>query len=408
MKLESTLSSTGQYVAQTIGGLFNPRVSVETIWANILASISLASVFLLLSVPFSETVFDRLFDIFLIFWVIHIFLTGIFGHWGRLHDNGRSGWWWFIHLIPYIGSFGMWAYSALSSGDEGPNKYGMPQEPIKLKPWLMFAVASFSLAIITLNVRDSETEAEAKSISEYEGLVLNDSVLAALQDSENRPETNGYVAAYSVASDSFEATSTVDVSKQCEWRTKVMLNTSVLTADGPRIKTYTTESIEPILDGTIFFRETESTKGTEDADPVNIDTKVYRVDSIANETWIKRLDISAEEESFSGEALFPAAFHQKVVSLQRNSQANAIEVTLKEFDAEAIDFFTETQYRATKILLDDSYTVWEWSSDEDVFLTTTNGVDIWGASKSPEQDPIIFSLDHYIPVEGECLSEEAI
>lgn len=41
----------------------------------------------------------------------------------RLHDTGRSGWWWFINLIPLIGWIVMIVFCCDDS-DPNPNKYG--------------------------------------------------------------------------------------------------------------------------------------------------------------------------------------------------------------------------------------------------------------------------------------------
>jgi uncharacterized membrane protein YhaH (DUF805 family) len=41
----------------------------------------------------------------------------------RLHDTNRSGWWWFIQLIPLIGFIVMLVF-LVSDGTPGPNDYG--------------------------------------------------------------------------------------------------------------------------------------------------------------------------------------------------------------------------------------------------------------------------------------------
>jgi len=42
----------------------------------------------------------------------------------RLHDVDKSGWWYFINLIPVIG--GIWfLVLMLSGGNPDPNAYGM-------------------------------------------------------------------------------------------------------------------------------------------------------------------------------------------------------------------------------------------------------------------------------------------
>jgi uncharacterized membrane protein YhaH (DUF805 family) len=41
----------------------------------------------------------------------------------RLHDTGRSGWWYLIALIPYVGGIVLIVLLALR-GNRGPNEYG--------------------------------------------------------------------------------------------------------------------------------------------------------------------------------------------------------------------------------------------------------------------------------------------
>lgn len=43
----------------------------------------------------------------------------------RLHDLGRSGWYWLLMLVPVIGFVFFFAL-VLVNGDAGPNKYGPP------------------------------------------------------------------------------------------------------------------------------------------------------------------------------------------------------------------------------------------------------------------------------------------
>jgi uncharacterized membrane protein YhaH (DUF805 family) len=41
----------------------------------------------------------------------------------RLHDTGRTGWWWWIGLVPVIGIIVLLVFMALE-GEPGPNQYG--------------------------------------------------------------------------------------------------------------------------------------------------------------------------------------------------------------------------------------------------------------------------------------------
>lgn len=43
----------------------------------------------------------------------------------RLHDTGRSGWWYLINLVPYIGSIVLLIFLLLPS-DPDENEYGLP------------------------------------------------------------------------------------------------------------------------------------------------------------------------------------------------------------------------------------------------------------------------------------------
>lgn len=43
----------------------------------------------------------------------------------RLHDTGRSGWWYFISLVPLVG-FIILIVFLVTEGQAGPNQYGAP------------------------------------------------------------------------------------------------------------------------------------------------------------------------------------------------------------------------------------------------------------------------------------------
>ena len=43
----------------------------------------------------------------------------------RLHDTGRSGWWYFIALVPFVGAIILIVFLA-SAGNPGVNGYGSP------------------------------------------------------------------------------------------------------------------------------------------------------------------------------------------------------------------------------------------------------------------------------------------
>ena len=43
----------------------------------------------------------------------------------RMHDTGRSGWFWFLGLIPVVGPIILIVF-LVQPGDPGPNQYGDP------------------------------------------------------------------------------------------------------------------------------------------------------------------------------------------------------------------------------------------------------------------------------------------
>jgi len=62
--------------------------------------------------------------IFLIYiYIFAVFIPSIAVVVRRLHDIGKSGWYYFVSLIPFIG--GIWLLILLvTEGDKGPNEYG--------------------------------------------------------------------------------------------------------------------------------------------------------------------------------------------------------------------------------------------------------------------------------------------
>ena len=56
-------------------------------------------------------------------WSLAIFIPNLAVIVRRLHDQGKSGWWFFISFVPFIG--GIWLLILyLTDGTPGPNQYG--------------------------------------------------------------------------------------------------------------------------------------------------------------------------------------------------------------------------------------------------------------------------------------------
>lgn len=53
----------------------------------------------------------------------------------RLHDGGRSGWWYWISLVPFIGGFWLFYLTAIKGPEYEAQQYGPdPREPGALAP----------------------------------------------------------------------------------------------------------------------------------------------------------------------------------------------------------------------------------------------------------------------------------
>jgi len=51
----------------------------------------------------------------------------------RLHDTNKSGWWYFIAFVPFVGSIVLLVF-LFSEGDRGVNEYGIdPKNPLVLE-----------------------------------------------------------------------------------------------------------------------------------------------------------------------------------------------------------------------------------------------------------------------------------
>lgn len=66
--------------------------------------------------------------------VVHI-IPGITLTVRRLHDAGRSGWWYWIALIPFIGGLWLFYLTAIKGPDDESDQYGLdPRDPGAFAP----------------------------------------------------------------------------------------------------------------------------------------------------------------------------------------------------------------------------------------------------------------------------------
>ena len=70
-----------------------------------------------------------LFGLLYFAFALALFLPNLAAAVRRLHDTGRSGWWYLIAFVPIVGIF-VFVYFLASEGDAGPNEYGPdPKDP---------------------------------------------------------------------------------------------------------------------------------------------------------------------------------------------------------------------------------------------------------------------------------------
>ena len=80
-------------------------------------------------------VLSLIFPVLYVIWVIGTIIPGFAVLDRRLHDTGRSGWWFFIGLIPIIGTIALLIF-LVTEGDRGENRYG----PDPLRPPIVMGI----------------------------------------------------------------------------------------------------------------------------------------------------------------------------------------------------------------------------------------------------------------------------
>ncbi len=102
---------------------FSGRSRRKELWMFTLFNILIALVLCVGSIALRENVGGKilmgLYWIYLVAIIIPCLAVGA----RRLHDTGRSGWWWLIDLVPFIGPVILLVFWVLDS-EPGANKYG--------------------------------------------------------------------------------------------------------------------------------------------------------------------------------------------------------------------------------------------------------------------------------------------
>ena len=102
--------------------VFSGRARRKEYWMFVLFNIIIASLLLVLDSSLETGILNGLYSLAIL---IPSIAVGV----RRLHDSGRTGWWYFIIFVPFIGAIVFLIFMVLDSkpGDNqyGPNPKGM-------------------------------------------------------------------------------------------------------------------------------------------------------------------------------------------------------------------------------------------------------------------------------------------
>jgi len=107
---------------------FSGRARRKEYWMFVLFNLIFAIVAAVVDNVVGTTIDILPYGLFYIVYVLAVLIPGLAVAVRRLHDIGKSGWWFFIVLIPIIG--GIWLLVLFcTAGTPGQNAYGMnPKE----------------------------------------------------------------------------------------------------------------------------------------------------------------------------------------------------------------------------------------------------------------------------------------
>ena len=103
--------------------VFNGRATRSEYWYFTLFNIIATLGFGLIDQFMGTFNFDAGYGPLSAIYTLAIILTGLSVSIRRLHDTGRSGWWFIITIIPVVGLL-VFLYFALLDSDPNPNQYG--------------------------------------------------------------------------------------------------------------------------------------------------------------------------------------------------------------------------------------------------------------------------------------------
>ena len=103
--------------------VFKGRARRREYWVFILFNVIFSTALVLIDQKMGNFVVSTDFGVLSAIYTLAVMIPGVAVSIRRLHDTGRSGWWFLITIVPILGFFVFLYFMALDS-DPGTNKYG--------------------------------------------------------------------------------------------------------------------------------------------------------------------------------------------------------------------------------------------------------------------------------------------
>ena len=102
---------------------FSGRARRKEYWIFSLKNYIIIFFLYILQIVMIESTLWLIFPIIFFLYAVAVFLPGLAVNIRRLHDIGKSGWWYLIYLIPIIGAIWLTVLMCLDS-EPGENQWG--------------------------------------------------------------------------------------------------------------------------------------------------------------------------------------------------------------------------------------------------------------------------------------------
>lgn len=102
---------------------FSGRARRKEYWIFSLINYIIIFFLYILQIVMIESTLWLIFPIIFFLYAVAVFLPGLAVNISRLHDIGKSGWWYLIYLIPIIGAIWLTVLMCLDS-EPGENQWG--------------------------------------------------------------------------------------------------------------------------------------------------------------------------------------------------------------------------------------------------------------------------------------------